>query len=107
MAYYTDKVTKTNHLRAARYAFKKVFPDEESAQHQQAKKEYTDNLVICRGKELILRDNPGYVTDDDVEAGNLMTLNDNMRTKDVRGKAEKALAREKELEEAQKMYQGN
>ena len=107
MSYYSDKNARGNHLRAARYAFKSEFPNEDAAQYQEAMKEYTENEVICRGKELIMRLDPGYVTDDDTDAVNLITLGENMRTKDVRGKAKKTLAREKELEQASKMYQGN
>ena len=106
MAYYTDKTAKTNHIRAARKAFKNVFPTPESSQFDEATREYENNIVIKKGKELILRDKPDYVTDDDAEADDMMALTDKMRTKDVRGKAKKTLAREKELEEAQKLYQG-
>ena len=107
MAYYTDKVARSNHLRATRYAFKKEFPSEDSTQYNEATKEYTKNAVICRGNELIVKNDPCYLTDDDTEAPDLITLSDNMRTKDVRGKAKKTIAREKELEQAQRMYQGN
>ena len=89
MAYYTDKVGKTNHLRAARRAFKKAFPDPESQQYAQAMQEYERNVVLNKGKELILKEKPGYVTEDDVEADDLMGLTEKMRTKDVRGKAKK------------------
>ena len=89
MAYYTDKVARTNHLRAARRAFGEVFTEVVSPQFDQATGEYTKNAVLNRGKELILREKPGYVTDDDEEADDLMALTGNMRTQDVRGKAKK------------------
>ena len=78
-----------------------------SAQFDQATDEYTKNEALKQGKELILREKPGYVTDEDAEADDLMALTDHMRTKDVRGKAKKTLARGKDLAEAQKMCQGN
>ena len=106
LAYYTDKFAKTNHLRAARRAFEKLFPKPESDQFAESKEEYATNVVINKGKELILRDKPDYVADDDAEADDLMALTDKMRTKDVRGKDKKTLAREKELEEAQGLYKG-
>ena len=89
MAYYKDKVGRTNHLRAARRAFRKASPGPESPQYAQATQEYERNVVLNRGKELILKERPGYATDDDVEAGDLMALTEKMRTKDVRGDAKK------------------
>ena len=106
LAYYNDKVAKTNHLRDARRALKKLFPKPESKQFDEAKEEYATNVVINKGKELILRDKPDYVADDDAEADDLMALTDKMRTKDVRGKAKKTSARERELGEDQRLYKG-
>ena len=71
-------------MRAARRAFKKLLRKVNSRQFEQATEEYAKNAVLNRRKELIVREKPGYVTDGDAEADDLMALTGNMRTRDVR-----------------------